>query len=484
MNNQDKLPQHSKSFSLKRISAFIGLAGIIIAAIVGGSQIIHQVQQSRKINKEVKMFLEVGDRFTEQFKLNKAIEEYQKALELDKDNIDANRRIISAMCQKLYLEIGPFPEVNDVLSRIYQMQALNSHLRNDIELLIEEARLLIYDDSWYDALNVLETAHKIAPSDPEVLALLGLVRALTSPKDRVEGFDLLARAIESHPNKALYHYYRAQALEHAQDDAESIREYYQAAKLLTGQDIRSYRLHNKAIKKLDDIFMRFFRDDGALTSRLNMPLEERALIYEYLIVKYEKLPSRFRALAESRNGYLATLYYGFGDFEKADREIRKTFENWHINYKDAIENWKVHVKKIPWIELHIKILEEGGLYPNSLTDARNYLKAYYEEKKKGEEAEKYRKIFELDEYGRRYKVGLKVPNRESDEGILVVHVFEGYPFDKAGIRKGDMILEIAHRKVQRPFDIERVLTKFKPGNDIPVKVKRGNEILFLTLIIE
>ena len=90
MNNQDKLPRHSKSFSLKRISAFIGLIGIIIAAIVGGSQIIQQVQQSRKINKEVRMFLEVGDRFTEQFKLNKAIEEYQKALELGQigDDID------------------------------------------------------------------------------------------------------------------------------------------------------------------------------------------------------------------------------------------------------------------------------------------------------------------------------------------------------------------------------------------------------------
>jgi|GEM_PF-3750936 len=36
------------------------------------------------------MFLEVGDRFTEQFKLNKAIEEYQKALELGQigDDID------------------------------------------------------------------------------------------------------------------------------------------------------------------------------------------------------------------------------------------------------------------------------------------------------------------------------------------------------------------------------------------------------------
>lgn len=489
MNKTEKPPQHSKpkSFSLKKISAFIGLIGLIIGAVVGGSKIIQQVRQSREINRQVKVFLEVGDRFAGQFKLNKAIEEYQKALELDEDNIDAHRRIITAMRQKLYLGIGPFPKVNDVLSRIYRVQALSPHLRNDFKLLLEEVHLLIDNDSWDDALSVLERALKVAPGEPEVLALFGFVRALTSPKARVEGLDLLVRAIESQPNKALYHYYLAQALEHAQDDAESIREYYQAAKLLTGQDIRSYRLHNKAIKKLDNIFMRFFRKDGALTSRLEIAIDERALIYGYLIVEFEKLPSKFRSLAESRTGYMAMLYYGLGDYEKADREIQKTFEYWHISYKDAIESWKTCTKKIPWIELHIKILQEGGLEPNTLTDARNYLKSYYNEKKKSEEAEKYRKILEVlrhGTYGQRYKVGLKVLKRKSDEGVLVLYVFEGYPFAKAGVREGDSILEFAHRKVYRFWDIERILVEFKIGDNIPVKVKRGSEVMFLTLIIE
>jgi len=330
MNENEKLPQHSKPKSfifIKKISAFIGLIGLIIGAVVGGSKIIQQVRQTREIKREVKIFLEVGDRFAEQFKLNKAIEEYQKALELDEDYIDAHRRIITAMRQKIELKkfsgIESFPEINDILSRIYRVQALSPHLKNDFKLMLEEVHLLIDNDSWHDALSVLERALKVAPGEPEVLALLGFVRALTSPKDRVEGLDLLVQAIENQPNKALYHYYLAQALEHAQDDAESIREYYQVAKLLTGQDIRSYRLHNKAIKKLDNIFMRFFRKDGALTSHLNMAIDERAIIYEYLIAEYEKLSSKFRALAESRTGYMAMLYYGLGDYEKADRGIQK-----------------------------------------------------------------------------------------------------------------------------------------------------------------
>jgi tetratricopeptide (TPR) repeat protein len=487
MKNYLSILSLSHSFSLKKISAFIGLIGLIIGAVVGGSKIIQQVRQTREIKREVKIFLEVGDRFAEQFKLNKAIEEYQKALELDEDNIDAHRRIISAMQQKLYLEIEPFPMVNDILSRVYHVQALNSHLKNDFKLLLEEARLLIYNDNLHDALSVLERALKVAPDEPEVLALLGFVRALTSPKDRVEGLDLLVQAIENQPHKALYHYYLAQALEHAQDDAESIREYYQAAKLATDNDIRSHKLHNKAIKKLDNIFMRFFRKDGALTSHLNMAIDERAIIYEYLIAEYEKLSSKFRALAESRTGYMTMLYYGLGDYEKADRGIQKTFEYWHITYKDTIKSWKACTKKIPWIELHIKILQEGGLDSNTLTDARNYLKSYYNEKKRSEEAEKYRKILEVlrhGTHGQRYKVGLKVLNRKSDEGVLVLHVFERYPFAKAGVRKGDSILEFAHREVRRFYDIERVLVEFKIGDNIPVKVKRGSEVMFLTLIIE
>ncbi|MGA1865248.1 MAG: hypothetical protein ACMUHX_09315, partial [bacterium] len=374
-----KSSKPSSSFSLKKISALIGLVGAIIGAIIGGSEIYKQVRHSKEIKREVKILLEVGDRFAEQFKLNKAIEEYSKALELDKENTDVQRKIIAALRQKLYLGIGPLPVVNDVLSQIYKLYALNSSLKNDIDLLLEEARILIYDDSLHDAFKVLETARYKAPDEPEVLSLCGLVRALTSPEDKSEGLDLLEKAIEMQPNNALYHYHMARALDHTQDVAESIREYYRAAKLLTSEDIWSRKLQEKAIKKLDDYFMRFFRDDGALTTSLNIPLKERALIYEYVIGEYEKLSSRYRQLQYSRNGYMAMLFHELGEFEKADREIRKTFNNWNISYKDSVEDWKSHMYEIPWVELHIRILEEGALDQNTLLNARSYLQAYYKE---------------------------------------------------------------------------------------------------------
>jgi S1-C subfamily serine protease len=94
-------------------------------------------------------------------------------------------------------------------------------------------------------------------------------------------------------------------------------------------------------------------------------------------------------------------------------------------------------------------------------------------------------VFEVQDYGQpRLKVGIKYLNEESDIGVLVLHVFEKYPFDKAGVLKGDRILEIAHRQVKDFQDIKYVLLKFKQGTEIPIRVKRGDKTLLLTLLIE
>lgn len=376
--------QHPNSFSLKKISAYIGLIGIIISVILGGFQIFKQIQQSRKINKEVQIFMEAGDRFAKQYKLNEAIKEYQKILELDKDNINAHRRIISVMRQQLSLGIEPLPTVNEVLSRLYHLQGLKTYLKNDVELLLEEARLQIFDENWNAALRILQKAKKQGAANPDFLALYGYVHVLTSSEDKEASLDLLLKAVERQPDKALHHYYRALALEHVHQYGELIREYYQIIKLLTGKDVWSNKLRNKVIYKLDGIFMDFFSKDGALTSRLDMPLGERAQIYEYLITEYEKLPGQGHSLAHSRRGYLATIYYGLGDLEKADLMIQAMLKKFHIDYKKPVNSWEYYERWLHWFELHVKILEQGNLNFDRLVEARNYLKAVREELKRRE----------------------------------------------------------------------------------------------------
>lgn len=485
MTKQDKPHQSLNLLSLKKISAFLGIIGVITGAIVGFSTIIKQCKEKKKIDKEILMHLEVGSKFAEQFKLDKAIKEYEKVLERDEDNIKAHREIITAKRKKLMLKIGQWPTVDEILSQIYQLQALHPHLKKDTKLLVEESLLLRHERRTKAALEVMERAHKLAPSDSEVLAQLGLLRALTSSRNKVEGLDLLLKAIESQPQEARYHLYRAQALEHAQEDAESIREYYQAAKLTTSEDIQARKTHNFVINHLGDISKKFFKQDGPLISRLNMPLEEWALIYEYVINEYENLPSKSSSLEHSRNAYLATLYYELGDFKKAHRELEKMLEKYAIDYQSDVKPWKQYQHWLHWLELHIKILEKSGLAPNTFNDARKYVKAIHDELRRREEAEKSCVVLEVQDYGQpRLKVGIKYLNEESDIGVLVLHVFEKYPLDKAGVLKGDRILEIAHRQVRDFQDIKYVLLKFKQGTEIPIRVKRGDKTLLLTLLIE
>jgi tetratricopeptide (TPR) repeat protein len=369
--------KRSDSWSWKSISAFIAFVGVLIGVIAGGAGLIQGIQRARQLRTDVKIDLEVGDRFAKEMRLDKAIEYYEKALTLDKGNIDAHRRIITAMRQKIEQEQENPPEIEDVLSRIYQLQALHSHLKTDIPLLLEEAKLLRYDEKFPHARAVLEEAYKLAPNDAEVLAQLGFVKGITSPKDRVEGIDLLLRAIGSQPNEPRYHSFLAQVYEHVEEDAKSIREYYQVAKL-TDHATGSSRLHNRAISALDDLFAKFFHAEGAVTPRLKIPLEECAPIYEYVINEYEKLPSRFDSLEHSRTGYMAALYYALKDFKKADHEIHKTFTKWNISY-DQQKN--VSQDAIPWMELHVKILEEGRFDANTLSEARKALQFVHDKAK-------------------------------------------------------------------------------------------------------
>ncbi len=62
--------------------------------------------------------------------------------------------------------------------------------------------------------------------------------------------------------------------------------------------------------------------------------------------------------------------------------------------------------------------------------------------------------------------------------------FAGYPFAKAGVIAGDRLLEFAHRKVESLRSIWVPILDFSPGTDVPLKVRRGKELLDLTVVIE
>ncbi len=67
------------------------------------------------------------------------------------------------------------------------------------------------------------------------------------------------------------------------------------------------------------------------------------------------------------------------------------------------------------------------------------------------------------------------------EGLVVVRVENGSPAGEAGIRPGDMILEVDQSEVKTLSDFEKVISRFQKGDTILFLIQRGGNTLFLTV---
>ena len=68
------------------------------------------------------------------------------------------------------------------------------------------------------------------------------------------------------------------------------------------------------------------------------------------------------------------------------------------------------------------------------------------------------------------------PNPETD-GVLLEAVSENSPAAQAGIKGGDVLQQIGESKIVTLEDFQAVLSNYKPGDKVKVKVRRGKEVL-------
>lgn len=57
-------------------------------------------------------------------------------------------------------------------------------------------------------------------------------------------------------------------------------------------------------------------------------------------------------------------------------------------------------------------------------------------------------------------------------GVLVNDVMEGDPAEKAGLKTGDVILEIDGHKMTSPHDVQFAVLSYKPGQEVPLLIDR------------
>jgi serine protease Do len=72
---------------------------------------------------------------------------------------------------------------------------------------------------------------------------------------------------------------------------------------------------------------------------------------------------------------------------------------------------------------------------------------------------------------------------KGNSGVLVSDVYKNQPADKAGVKRGDVILSINNIPVGDPNDLRNIVASFRPGAEIPITVSRNKSKLILKVII-
>ena len=73
---------------------------------------------------------------------------------------------------------------------------------------------------------------------------------------------------------------------------------------------------------------------------------------------------------------------------------------------------------------------------------------------------------------------LQLPERD---GALVQRVIPDSPADRAGLRRGDLVVQAAEQQVSDPGELLRLVEASKIGDDLPIRVLRGDEQIDLAI---
>jgi serine protease Do len=72
---------------------------------------------------------------------------------------------------------------------------------------------------------------------------------------------------------------------------------------------------------------------------------------------------------------------------------------------------------------------------------------------------------------------------KEDKGVLVGDVVEGGPAEKAGLQRGDVIVEFDGRKIEDPNQLRNMVANTEPGREVKVKIIRENKTEIKTVAI-
>lgn len=464
--------------ALKKGAMYIGLFTTFLGLFYTLREGYFFVVERQEQRATIASYKSAAAQFEQSDNLDYAVDILEQALAVKPNDPDLQRQYFLLRARNLLREVEDWPitadneEVQENISALtldgFRLLQFTQSKPERAGVLITLGRLLRQDLNWKDETRItvlFEEAYQLAPGDAEVTFHYG--QWLLSEDGQTEqGVELLRKATQLQPENALYWSALGQYLLEKKNYSEALPALRAAISLLPKQnEIQRIRASNAA----RSAFVKLLRQadaeqDIAGADFLGLDMEERKLLIEEAL----SLAASDREL----NFLAARFYHKNGDHERAVSALKVSLLNEDLDYRGSYSS------DIPKLELYAAILDDSGNDPETLGRLRTMLERHKED-------QLYDEIKEIGYEGRRkYKVGLKVHAGASEEGVLVARAYEGYPFAKAGVQEGDRITEFAHRQMKTLRDIWILLLEFAPGTDIPFNVKRGEEVLDLTLVVE
>ncbi|MBP3920563.1 MAG: trypsin-like peptidase domain-containing protein [Bacilli bacterium] len=82
-----------------------------------------------------------------------------------------------------------------------------------------------------------------------------------------------------------------------------------------------------------------------------------------------------------------------------------------------------------------------------------------------------------------YRQGIVVPD-DVDRGVVVINVTRDYPAEKAGLKKGDIILEINDVQINDSAHFKHLLYKYEVGSSVKIRFYRDKKIMEATVNLD
>ncbi len=72
---------------------------------------------------------------------------------------------------------------------------------------------------------------------------------------------------------------------------------------------------------------------------------------------------------------------------------------------------------------------------------------------------------------------------KEEKGVIVVKVFSDSPAEKAGLKEGDLILEVDGEKIEKSSELVRLVSEKEPGTELTLRILRRNRYLNIEVVL-